>query len=444
MVADALGAAHEINAPGRCRPHSPVEPRPAISGVLEFMLNPFGLVGASNSSIAAGITVADRSNILHVLTSCVNHHGDGTMQRSLRKAPRIKARLVLTACIVFSSLPALAAGLKLGTHAGTLQRAPFRIDVPADWNGDLVMLMHGYQPLGATRTTPMKAAEATPVFLKQGYAVAQSNFVSQGWAVGDAIADNERLRQHFIRVSGQPPHTYIYGFSLGGLETAASIERYPHVYAGALVMCSATVSTPELISHGVVTALLAFDALIPGVLPNLAAPDSPRLIPPDVFAKALQAHPKQAALLEKRMQGTPETPAGSLMLYYMLLREFEQRAGGMPVDNRKTTYHGFGDDTAFNRQVHRYAGSPAAIAYAQHNVTLTGRIDVPLVMQWNVLDQTIPSRFHPIYPAQVRAAGNGKLLTTLAPVGHGHCDFTHAQISAAFKTLVRKVTAKGS
>lgn len=353
--------------------------------------------------------------------------------------PLINIWLVLAAWIGIGSLPAIAADLKPVTHAGTLQGAPYRIDIPATWNGDLVMLMHGYQPVGAPQTTPMRAAEATPVFLKQGYAVAQSEYASQGWAVGDAIVDNERLRQHFIRAFARPAHTYIYGFSLGGLETVASIERSRHAYTGALVMCGVTVSTPELLSRAVATPLVAFDALIPGVLPNLVAPDSPPFIPPAVFAKALQAHPKQASLLEKRLQETPET-LPSLALYYMVLRELEQRAGGMPVDNRKTVYHGFGDDAAFNRQVHRYAGSPAAMAYAQRNVTLTGRIDVPLVMQWNAFDQTIPSRFHPIYPDQVRAAGNDKLLTVLAPAGNGHCNFTDAQISAAFKTLVRKVS----
>lgn len=364
------------------------------------------------------------------------------MQRPLRKVRVIGVWLVLAAGIGFGSLPARATDLKPGTHAGTLQGAPYRIDIPADWNGDLVMLMHGYQPVGAPRTTPMKAAEATLLFLKQGYAVAQSEYASQGWAVGDAVVDNERLRHHFIRTFARPAHTYIYGFSLGGLETVASIERYRHAYTGALVMCGATVSTPELLSRAVVAPLVAFDTLIPGVLPNLAAADSPPSIPPAVFAKALQAHPQQAALLEKRLQETPET-LPSLALYYMLLREFEQRAGGMPVDNRKTVYHGFGDDAAFNRQVHRYAGSPAAMAYAQRNVTLTGRIDVPLVMQWNAFDQTIPSRFHPVYPDQVHAAGNGKLLTVLAPIGDGHCNFTDAQIAAAFETLVRQAGTGG-
>jgi hypothetical protein len=384
-----------------------------------------------------------------LLAGCSQEHGrsphaaDDILQRPLRKIRWIGVWLVLAACVGVGSPPALAADLKPGTHAGTLQGALYRIDIPAGWNSDLVMLMHGYQPVGGPRPTPMKAADATAVFLKQGYAVAQSQYASQGWAVGDAIVDNERLRQHFVRAFARPAHTWIYGFSLGGLETAASIERYRHVYAGALVMCGATISTPELMSRAALTSLVAFDALIPGVLPNLAAPDSPPFIPPAVFAKALQAHPQQAALLDKRLQETPGRLPGALMLYYMALRELEQRAGGMPTDNRKTVYQGFGDDAAFNRQVHRYAGAPAAMAYAQRNVTLTGRIDVPLVMQWNVFDQTIPSRLHPVYPDQVRAAGNGKWLTVLAPTGDGHCNFTDAQISAAFKTLVRKVSPEG-
>lgn len=365
-----------------------------------------------------------------------NHVKRSVLRRAVFRL--IVILLVLAACIWISSLPAIAADLKSGTQAGTLDGALYRIDIPAKWNGDLVMVMHGYQPVGAPIKTPMEAADATPVFLKKGYAVAQSQYASQGWAVGDAIADNERLRQYFVRTFAHPAHTYIYGFSLGGLETAASIERYPHVYAGAMITCGVTVSTPEFISRAVVAPLVAFDALIPGVLPDLAAPDSPPFVPPEVFAKALQAHPKEAALLEKRLQETAET-LPTLSLYYMALRELERRAGGMPVDNRKTVYQGYGDDVAFNRQVHRYAGLAAAMVYAEHNVTLTGRIDIPLVMQWNIFDPTVPSRFHSVYPSQIRAVGNGKLLTVLAPVGNGHCNFTDADTARAFDTLVSKV-----
>lgn len=348
--------------------------------------------------------------------------------------------LVVVMCSAGASLPARAEKPNPGVYTGTLHGALYRIDIPANWNGDLVMLMHGYQPVGAPVSSPMTAADTTPVFLNKGFAVAQSQFSSQGWAVGDAIADNERLRQYFVRTYVQPNHTYIYGFSLGGLAVAASIERYPHAYTGAMITCGLTVSTPDFLARGIVTPLVAFDALIPGVIPDLAAADSPPAIAPDVIAKALDAHPKEAAILAKRLEERPET-LPTLALYYMGLREIEKRAGGMPVDNRKEKYEGFGDDVSFNLKVHRYSASPEAIAYARRNVTLTGHIEVPLVMQWNTFDQTIPARFHDVYPKQIRAAGNGKWLTVLDPTGDGHCDFTDDQASKAFDALVRKAGA---
>jgi pimeloyl-ACP methyl ester carboxylesterase len=348
--------------------------------------------------------------------------------------------LVAAMCCFVASWPARAAKPIPGAYTGKLNDAAYRIDVPANWNGDLVMLMHGYQPVGAPVSTPMTPADTTPVFLKKGFAVAQSQFASQGWAVSDAIVDNERLRQHFGRTYVQPTHTYIYGFSLGGLAVAASIERYPRAYTGALITCGLTVSTPDFLARGVVTPLVAFDALIPGVIPDLAAPGSPPAISPDAIASALETHPREAAILATRLEQRPET-LPTLALYYMALREIEKRAGGMPVDNRKEMYEGFGDDGALNHKVHRYSASPEAMAYAKRNVTLTGHIEVPLVMQWNVFDQTIPSRFHGVYPAQIRAAGGKKWLTVLDPVGDGHCDFTEEQTSAAFDALLRKAGA---
>lgn len=184
--------------------------------------------------------------------------------------PRTALGLCFVMWSIAASMTAHAAKPNPGTYTGKLQDALYRIDVPANWNGDLVMLMHGYQPVGAPVSIPMTAADATPLFLNKGYAVAQSQYASQGWAVSDAIADNERLRQHFVRTYVQPNHTYLYGFSLGGLGAAASIERYPHAYSGAVITCGLTISTPNFLAQGVVTPLVAFDALIPGVIPDLA------------------------------------------------------------------------------------------------------------------------------------------------------------------------------
>ncbi len=53
-------------------------------------------------------------------------------------------RCALTLALLFPATPVLAAlAASPRTFSGQLQRAPWRLDVPADWNGDLVMLAHG-------------------------------------------------------------------------------------------------------------------------------------------------------------------------------------------------------------------------------------------------------------------------------------------------------------
>ena len=328
------------------------------------------------------------------------------------------------------------------TSTGSLDGTPYRIDIPEHWNGDLVMLMHGYEPKGVPRQSPWPQADETPVFLARGYAVAASAYASQGWAVDDALKDNEQLRQLFIKQNGKPRHAYVVGFSLGGLETLATIERHDPPYNGALSLCGVNLSAPDIIARGVVTPLVAFDVYFPGVLPDLAAPGSPAMIDADAIKVALQGNPAEAAKLENALQETAASLPGSLMLNYMVLREIEQRAGGMPVDTTKTTYTEFADDADFNSKVHRYKGSPAAMAYLADHVTLTGRIASPVVVQRNAFDPTVPSRFDTVYPALAKAAGHASSLTVLPPVGEGHCNFTPEQVGKAFDVLIGKAKAQ--
>lgn len=98
-----------------------------------------------------------------------------------------------------ASAPPLSQHTQTQTHSpvvdtGTLDSAPYRVEIPANWNGELVILLHGYEPKGIPRATPWPQNEETPVFLSQGYAVAASAYASQGWSVADAVPDNERLR----------------------------------------------------------------------------------------------------------------------------------------------------------------------------------------------------------------------------------------------------------
>jgi pimeloyl-ACP methyl ester carboxylesterase len=326
--------------------------------------------------------------------------------------------------------------------SGDLQGAPFRIDIPAHWNGSLVMLMHGYEPKGMPREKPWPQNDATPVFLQHGYAVAASAYSSQGWAVAEALPDNERLRQYFTAAYGKPRHTYAVGVSLGGLEALASLEQDGKRYDGALSLCGVNVSAPEIFAEGIMTPLVALEYFFPKAMPLAKGgsidPDSPPMLDPEAIEGQFKTDEARTTILVRRLEIPRPMLAGAMMLDYMVLREMQQRAGGQPVDNMKTTYAGFGDDIAFNRDVHRYVGSPDAMAYVEHNVRLTGKIDKPVVLQSLAVDQTIPPRFAARYPELVRAAGRSKALSVLPAVGEGHCNLTSEQIGAAFDVLINQ------
>src|SRR6266567_9278240 len=68
--------------------------------------------------------------------------------------------------------------------------AAYRIEIPANWNGDLVLYSHGYVAPGAANPPTDVGDPLTGAYLKsQGYALAGSAYSSTGWAVKDALHD---------------------------------------------------------------------------------------------------------------------------------------------------------------------------------------------------------------------------------------------------------------
>ena len=324
---------------------------------------------------------------------------------------------------------------------GTLGNAPYRVDIPANWNGNLVMLLHGYEPKGVPRETPWPQNEDTPVFLADGYAVAQSAYASQGWAVTDGVSDNERLRAYFWRKYGKPRQTYLTGFSLGGYVALASLEQHGTDYNGALSLCGANVPATRIFDD-TLTSLVAFDYFFPhtaGLPPGGISDPTAKAMGQGAVVEAVEVALKNndaSAQVLAKHSGAPRAGlAGLISLHYLLLDELRTRAGGMPVDNQTTVYSGFGDDNAFNKGVRRYVGDGSAMRYLSGAANLTGKISKPLVLQYNNNDPTVPERYDLAYPALVTAAGSKIKPLVLPPIGDGHCDFSPQQIRDAFKAL---------
>lgn len=326
---------------------------------------------------------------------------------------------------------------------GTLAEAPYRIDIPADWNGELVVLAHGFEPVGVPRESPWPADPATPMFTSGRYAVAQSGYATQGWAMRDAIADSERLRAHFVQRHGLPKRTWFVGMSMGGGIAIATIEQQAAHYDGALSLCGANLPG-DVLANELFTSLVAFDALFPpragDTAPRLSDPASPALDQGGVMEKVEAALPRDPAATT-RLAAKLEVPAdalpGVIGLHYLVFRDMLARAGGMPVDNRTTRYAGFGDDAAFNTTVPRYTGDAKAMAYATSAPALTGRLQKPLVLLDNADDPTIAPRFRPVYAQRAQGAAVPPLTLPAAP--GGHCTFSAEQVRDAFRVLTEWV-----
>ena len=118
---------------------------------------------------------------------------------------------------------------------GVLDGAGYRIEVPANWNGELVMWAHGFAGWGAELTV------SNPPFrqwlVTNGYAWAASSYGKNGYVVSQGVEDTYQLAQWFTANVGTPTRVFMTGGSMGGHVTAVSLERHAGYYAGALPAC---------------------------------------------------------------------------------------------------------------------------------------------------------------------------------------------------------------
>lgn len=351
--------------------------------------------------------------------------------------------LLLAACAAQPArvVPAALAGAQVET--GVLDGARYRIDIPEDWNGDLVMGLRGYTPAGRPREGDMPRTRITEALLARGFAVAASDYRSQGWAVAEALEDNERLRLYFGERFGPPQRHWVLGFSMGGMLTLASIERHPQAYAGALALCGANASASEMFNEVLLTVLVAVDHFFPGAFPygeaGLADLDAPDAVPAAHIESLLATDEATAQRLAERLQIPRDALAGIAAFYHLILRELHVRTGGHPLDNLDVVYAGFGDDLAFNRGVRRYRADPAAAEYIRRHVSLEGRPPVPVILLSNIVDAVVPLHISNRYLGLAREAGLAERVVGRWSVQPGHCRMDAEEVGKALTDLVRWV-----
>ncbi len=151
----------------------------------------------------------------------------------------------------------------------TSDTAPYVMQVPANFNGTLVLYSHGYRPNvpvpagipgygGYTVTNtpqpgPLVGGKDTSVIaylLGNGYAVAGSGFARQGWNADSAIATDVELIGAFKAQFPTTKHVVAWGESLGGFITQGLAETHPTLVDAVAPMCVADNVAAELTMAG--------------------------------------------------------------------------------------------------------------------------------------------------------------------------------------------------
>lgn len=163
---------------------------------------------------------------------------------------------------------------------GEIDGAPYRLVVPASWNGTLIIYAHGYRDKadhpGETDdrnpdVSPDSALEA--FLLGQGYALAGSAYKDNGWAVEEGYVDSLNLVQFFKDNVAIPNRILFFGVSMGTVIGFKSAETTT-VYDGFLCAC-AVASGSQKIWDGAGDLLVAYDAVF-GMLPSWGTPGDVR------------------------------------------------------------------------------------------------------------------------------------------------------------------------
>lgn len=362
--------------------------------------------------------------------------------------------ILLLICLLISFTARSQSSAVAQVDTGVINGADYRIDLPANWGQKgnprrLVMYAHGYETIGSPRNLnePGNLTFFQEVFLKSGYAVAQSAYRQQGWAVSEGVEDTEALRKYFVRKYGQPDSTFITGHSMGGMITVATIEKYPNYYQAGMPLCPNTSRIYDFCKTRAVDMLVTFDALFPGTLPplgqlsvgNTAGLDqlvsAKDVKPSPNFLSKLSADSVKARHFAERYDLKPGDLVWVIPFYALILADIGQKAGGNPFDNTNTVYGGFGDNIAVNAKAVRLTENPAARRYLEKDGAFTGKTTKPLLALHTTYDQLIPSNYATGYDDLARQAGNQQLFVMKYTNAQGHCEFTPQETALAFNQL---------
>ena len=392
------------------------------------------------------------------------------------------------ACAGAASAQAASASAAITTsYSGALaDSAQWIAQVPAAWNGTVVLYSHGFGPLTA-QDAPSAGSGAQ--LLAQGYALVGSSYDVNGswWALDTAVSDQFGSLDAFLKASGlHPRHTLAVGTSMGGLINSLIDQQAYGRVQGAVTFCGLVAGGVDL-NNFQLNAEYAMTQLLPGAAgvpirdyASMAAGTAAGTQLSSAVASAQSSAAGQArialsaALLNEADWTTGATPPAADDYAGQELQEEEMLTSGQLQFIESGRYMislAEGGDSGYNigvnygalirespyypqiKALYKAAGlnleadlatldrnegyAPEGNSLFRTQVTSvnTGRLQVPELDVHTVSDQLAPVQFEATYAQRVALAGSSPLLRQVYVNAIGHCNFTDADMVAAVDAM---------
>jgi pimeloyl-ACP methyl ester carboxylesterase len=399
--------------------------------------------------------------------------------------------IAMIAALVAAVAAPVTASAAVTTITGTLpDGATYLIEVPAPWNGTLLLYSHGYVTPGSPNPARDVGDPGTRGFLlANGFALAGSSYATTGWAIQQAIPDQLATLDAFDAQVGPPSRTIAWGHSLGGMITAGLLQTAPQRFDAAMPMCGVVAggvgtwnqaldsefAIQQLLGTG--TSLKVVDITNPG--PNLTLAEQ-------IIGAAQQTAAGRARLALAGALGdlpgwfnpaSPEPAATDFAtqeanqflwisqidagFLFALRAELEFRAGGNPSWNTGVNYAKQLDnsidlaevqglyaaaglnldaDIAALNAAPRIKADQNAVDYLTNNIVFNGDLGgKPVLTMHTTGDGLVVDTDEQAYRAVVNANGNGPLLREVFVHRAGHCAFTPAETAAALRAIISRL-----
>ena len=341
---------------------------------------------------------------------------------------------------------------------GVIDGAGYRLEVPPNWNGDLVMWAHGYAGEGLELGVDNHPLREYLLF--QGYAWGASSYAKNGYVPGQGAIDTKKLIDHFEATYGSADRIYMTGASMGGHVTGYAIETWPKTFDGAMPICG-VMGDSELFDYFQDSYLLAEyfagnDVVVP-------TPDdyfsSGRYwatfaeLGPGFPAVLNEQGEQYKAAIEQLTGGVRPTfdegfvgPVGAVFPFI-----FGQAATDLSRGNWKTEYQLDGDpslsdeEAMLNELIPRLKADPHYRQKAGQNQSpdsendspyLSAKLKVPVLSLHTLGELFVPFHMEQIYAERAAKHGKSHMLVTRAIRDITHCGFDGAELVQAFDDLV--------